>query len=89
MKYTMMTRFTNTMKLTIAALVLSASIMLGVTLGSLNPANAITMSKKSSTNCDGDNCQTIACINNKCQTSFSTLNSTRELLNSTLLHFHP
>jgi hypothetical protein len=85
MKYMMMTTsFSNTMKLIIAAVILSAAIMIGFTLGSLNSANAIIMSKKSSTNCEGNHCQTTACINNKCSTLFSTLNSTRELLNSTI-----
>ena len=71
------------MNLAIAALILSASILIGITLGSFNSANAVNISKKSSTNCQGNHCQTIACINNKCQTSFSIVNSTRELLNST------
>ena len=85
MRYTMMTTgFSKTMKLIIAAVILSAAMMIGFTISSLNSANALVMSKKSSTNCEGTHCQTTACINNKCHTLFSTLNSTKQLFNSTI-----
>ncbi|MGB7952336.1 MAG: hypothetical protein WCF23_00020 [Candidatus Nitrosopolaris sp.] len=35
-------------------------------------ANVELHMKKSSTTCDGDNCHTVVCINNNCQSSNST-----------------
>ena len=61
-------------------LALIAAILISAPLGySYHVANAQSLSKKSSTNCEGDVCHTTVCINNNCHTSHS---SQAELLNS-------
>ena len=71
----------------IAALVLSTAMlsMIVIILGSPSgTVNAVNITKKSSSNnCNGDQCYTITCINDNCQTSVSPSNSTRSILDLT------
>ena len=71
------------MILTTIALVLFTAMLMSAALGySYNAANASSLTKRSSTNCEGDVCHSLICINDKCHRSVSALNSTRQILNS-------
>jgi hypothetical protein len=62
------------------ALVLFTVMLVAGALGySSHVVYAQSFSKKSSTNCEGDVCRTLVCINNNCHTSIS---NPAELLNS-------
>ena len=64
----------TSMILTTVALVLFTAMLMSGALGySYHMANASSFSKKSSTNCEGDECHTSICINNNCHTSVSNL----------------
>jgi hypothetical protein len=72
------------MILTMVALVLFTTMLMSAALGySYNAANASSIAKRSSTNCQGDVCHSLICINDKCHRSVSALNSTQQILNST------
>ncbi|HXX95947.1 MAG TPA: hypothetical protein VEL11_02360 [Candidatus Bathyarchaeia archaeon] len=62
------------------ALVLFTAMLVAAALGyTYHVVYAQSFSKKSSTNCEGDVCRTLVCINNNCHTSIS---NPAELLNS-------
>jgi hypothetical protein len=62
------------------ALVLFTAMLVAAPLGyTYHVVYAQSFSKKSSTNCEGDVCRTLVCINNICHTSIS---NPAELLNS-------
>ena len=62
------------------ALVLITTMLLATALGyTYHVIYAQSFSKKSSTNCEGDVCRTLVCVNNICHTSIS---NPAELLNS-------
>jgi len=66
------------MILTMVALVLFTTMLMSAALGySYNAANASSFTKRSSTNCQGDVCHSLICINDKCHRSVSALNSTK------------
>jgi hypothetical protein len=72
------------MILTMVALVLFTTMLMSAALGySYNAENASSFTKRSSTNCQGDVCHSLICINDKCHRSVSALNSTQQMLNST------
>src|SRR5215467_1912666 len=62
------------------ALALITAMLMSALLGyPYHVVTAQSFSKKSSTNCEGDDCHTTICINNNCHTS---LTNPAELLNS-------
>jgi hypothetical protein len=80
----MITKIINNMILAKVALVLFTAMFMSSALGySYNAANASSFTKRSSTNCEGDVCHSLICINENCHRSVSALNSTQQLLNST------
>jgi hypothetical protein len=81
--YTMITKIINNMILAMVALVLFTAMCMSAALGySYNAANASSF-KRSSTNCEGDVCHSLICVNENCHRAVSALNSTQQLLNST------
>ena len=80
----MITKIINNMILATVALVLFTAMLMSAALGySYNAAHASSFTKRSSTNCEGDVCHSLICINENCHRSVSALNSTQQLLNST------
>lgn len=77
----------NSMILTTVALVLFTAMLMAAALGyPYHMANASSFSKKSSTNCEGDVCHTLICVNNNCHTSVANLTQQLNSMVQTKLH---